>query len=134
MVKKSENLKKSRKISKNHFFSKNLKILKIFFFRRKKNKKNAIILVLPNEEIILRPELSSPPRFRIQGGYPERYGRTKDGGRTEILVSNPILERRSTVLLLLLCTYVTLRLPPQDSEMGWTGELWSKTNLLDWQN
>ena len=42
--------------------------------------KNAIILVLPIEEISLRPELSSPARFRIQGGYPERDGeRTKDG-------------------------------------------------------
>ena len=36
------------------------------------------------EEVSLRPELSIPPRFRIQGGYPERYG----GARTEILVSN----------------------------------------------
>ena len=34
--------------------------------------KNAILLVLPIEEISLRPELSSPPRFRIQGGYSER--------------------------------------------------------------
>ena len=24
--------------------------------------------------------------------------------------------------------------PPLDSEMGWTGKLWSKTNLLKWQN
>ena len=24
--------------------------------------------------------------------------------------------------------------PPLDSETGWTGELWSKTNLLNWQN
>ena len=30
--------------------------------------------------------------------------------------------------------YVTLRLPPQDSETGSTGELWSNTNLLKWQN
>ena len=29
---------------------------------------------------------------------------------------------------------VTLRPPPLDSETGWTGELWSKTNLLNWQN
>ena len=29
---------------------------------------------------------------------------------------------------------VTLRGPPLDSETGWTGELWSKTNLLKWQN
>ena len=32
--------------------------------------------------------------------------------------------------------YVTLRLPPppQDSETGWTWELWSKTNFLNGQN
>ena len=24
--------------------------------------------------------------------------------------------------------------PPLDSETGWTGELWSNTNLLKWQN
>ena len=24
--------------------------------------------------------------------------------------------------------------PVLDSETGWTGELWSKTNLLNWQN
>ena len=42
---------------------------------------------MPIEEISLRPELSSPARFRIQEGYPERDGRTN--GRTkEILVSN----------------------------------------------
>ena len=29
---------------------------------------------------------------------------------------------------------ITLILPPLISEMGWTGELWSKTNLLNWQN
>ena len=46
-----------------------MKILKIYFFHRKKN---AILLVLPIEEISLRPELSSPTRFRIQGGSPER--------------------------------------------------------------
>ena len=42
---------------------------------------NYILLVLPFEEISLRPELSTPPRFRIQGGYPERDGevRTNEG-------------------------------------------------------
>ena len=30
--------------------------------------------------------------------------------------------------------YVTLRVPPLDSETGWSVELWSKTNLLNWQN
>ena len=29
---------------------------------------------------------------------------------------------------------VTLMLPPLDSETSWPGELWSKTNLLKWQN
>ena len=45
----------------------------------------------------------------------------------------PILERGSTVqlLLLLLCH---AQGTPLDSETGWTGELWSKTNLLNWQN
>ena len=67
MVKKSENLKKSEKISKNHFFSKkkNFERKKMF---AEKRKKHAIPLVLPIEEISLRPELSSQPRFRIQGG------------------------------------------------------------------
>ena len=54
----------------------------------KKKKTNAIRLVLPNEEISLWPVLSSPPRFRIQGGYPELHRR--EGWRTEqeIFVSN----------------------------------------------
>ena len=86
MVKKSENLEKSQKIP---FFSKNLKILKIYFLFVKK-KKNAISLVLPNEEISLRPELSSPPRFRIQGGYPERDIQTNEGRTKEILVSKMV--------------------------------------------
>ena len=43
----------------------------------------------------------------------------------------PILERGSAILLLLL---VHAQGPPLNSEIGWTGELWSKTNLLNWQN
>ena len=39
----------------------------------KKFRKN-ILLVLPIEEISLQPEISTPPRFRIQGGTPERDG------------------------------------------------------------
>ena len=35
-------------------------------------KKNAIFLVFQYKEDGIRPELSSPSRFRIQGGYPER--------------------------------------------------------------
>ena len=37
---------------------------------------------MPIEEISLRPELSSPPIFRIQGGSPER------DAHMEILMSN----------------------------------------------
>ena len=42
----------------------------------------------------------------------------------------PILDTRISGLR----PCVTLRVPPLDSETGWTGELWSKTNLLNWQN
>ena len=58
-VKNGHKIQKSWKISKNHLFS----TKKIF-----RKKKNVILLVLPIEEIRLWPELSSPPRFRIQGG------------------------------------------------------------------
>ena len=48
-------------------------------FRQKIKIKNAILLVLPIEEISLQPELSSPAHFRIQGGYPERHIHTYIG-------------------------------------------------------
>ena len=48
--------------------------LKIYFAEEK----NPILLVLPIKEISLQPELSSPLRFRIQGGYPQRYGGLTD--------------------------------------------------------
>ena len=68
----------SKNLKKSLFFKKSENFENIFFCRKKK--KNAIPLVLPIEEISLRPELSSPARFRIQGGYPERDEgrRTKD--------------------------------------------------------
>ena len=47
--------------------------------------KNPLPLPLPFEEISLRPELSSPPRFRIQGGT---LSVMKDERSTEILMSN----------------------------------------------
>ena len=53
---------KSQKISKNHFFIEILIFWKYFFSAKKK------ILVLPIEEISIGPEVPSPPRFRIQGG------------------------------------------------------------------
>ena len=56
----------------NFFFQQNLNIFKILIFCQKK--KNAILLVLSNEEISLRPELSSPAHLTIQGGYPEHDG------------------------------------------------------------
>ena len=45
-------------------------------------KKNAFLLVFAFEDISIRPELSSPPRFRIQGGgYREPYGGGQTNGR-----------------------------------------------------
>ena len=63
-VKKSQNIKKSKQILKNNFFFQTFKIFKIYFFPEK----NAFLLVLPFKKISLRPELSSPPHFQIQGG------------------------------------------------------------------
>ena len=55
---------------------------------KKKEEKNAIPLVLPIEEISLRPELSSPPRFRIQEGWSERDGGRTDGRKSLCLISD----------------------------------------------
>ena len=76
IVKNGQKIKKSRKIWKTlktifyvFFF------LKITFFKRSENFKNifccknAILLVLPFEEISLRPLLSSPAHLIIQVGY-----------------------------------------------------------------
>ena len=59
--------------------------MKIWIFSVLLKKKNAIPLVLPIEEISFQPELSSPPRFRIQGG---RGPLSVTHQQTEILVSN----------------------------------------------
>ena len=56
-------IQKSGKISKSQFKKKETK---------KIPEKNAILLVFQYQEDTIRPELSSPPRFRIQGGQPER--------------------------------------------------------------
>ena len=64
-----------QKKKKTFFFS--VIFLKIFLLQKK-----AINVVLPIEEISLRPELSSPAHFRIQVGYRQRDGegqRSLDG-------------------------------------------------------
>ena len=71
---------------KNHLFSHNLKVLKIFFLLQKK----CSSFCLPIENISLRPVLSSPSRFRFQGGG-GILSVTKDG-RTD--------ERKSSCLAL----------------------------------
>ena len=76
-----KNKKKSQKypqksITNPFFFKKLSDNLENIFFRQK----NYILLVLPIEEISLRPELSTPPRFRIQGGQPECDTRKKEDG------------------------------------------------------
>ena len=48
---------------------------------------NVIFLFLPIEDISLWPELSSPPRFRIQGGIPDRDKvRSPDGRKSSCLL------------------------------------------------
>ena len=47
---------------------------------------------------------------------------------TAFILYNPKLDTRISFVR----SSVTLVLPPLDSETGWTGELWSKTNLLNW--
>ena len=59
----------------------------IFFKKYLKGRKK-FPLNLPFKEINLCPELSSPTRFRIQGGPMGVTERRKDRGRTKILVSN----------------------------------------------
>ena len=48
--------------------------------------------------------------------------------------NNPILERESAVLLLLLLLRHAQGTPPLDSETGWTAELWSNPVLLILEN
>ena len=47
--------------------------------------------------------------------------------------SNPKLEGRNPVLLLLFLLLCHNQATPLDSETGWPEELWSKNNLLIWQ-
>ena len=68
-------IQKSQKISKNPFF-----FSSSFFSSKNQREKNAILLVFQHQEDAIQPELSSPPRFRIQG----RDGRTKDKGRISL--------------------------------------------------
>ena len=74
----SKNLQKSEKLKK--------KKLQIFFFL------NPIILIFQHEDYAIWPKLSSPTRFRIQGGWSERYGEEEKEVRTN--------ERKSLCLIL----------------------------------
>ena len=69
----AKNLEKSQKSLKKNQIEKFL------------SKKNAFLLVLPNVETSLWPELSGPAPFRIQG---DTLSVTEDGRTEEILVSN----------------------------------------------
>jgi hypothetical protein len=60
---------------KNLFFYIILWRITYFFQREKEEEKIVFFLVLPFEDITLWPEISSPPRFRIQGfGQQCRHG------------------------------------------------------------
>ena len=83
-----KNWKKSKiwkNIKKSDFLSPKITIFFYLKIWKKNYKKNAIFLVLPIEAISLWPELSSPPRFRIQGGVPWSL-RTKDGQKSFCLI------------------------------------------------
>ena len=45
-----------------------------------------------------------------------------------------ILTQEFPIIRLSFCLFVTLRLPPLDSETGWTGEVWSNNNFFKGQN
>ena len=56
---------------------------------------NVILLILLFKEISIRLELPSPPHFRIQGGYPEHYGRTKSERKDgEGMVPKPLIPEK----------------------------------------
>ena len=57
--------KNSKSEEKNRYFFNKIENFENIFFPWRKN---MLFLVLPIEEISLWPELSIPPRFRIQGG------------------------------------------------------------------
>ena len=66
MLKNSKSITKSKKI---RFCHKKKQILILCG-------KNPILLVLLFWEISHPPELTCPPHFRIQRGYPKRYGQS----------------------------------------------------------
>ena len=72
--------------------------------------KNIILLVLISKEIILQPELFSPPCFRIQRASPKHDG----GRRTDILVFN-IGHRHSQLPNQLYWAYIFPYCPVADS-------------------
>ena len=74
IIKKPKNqkqVKNGQQIPNSEKIFKKMILKKIGEKKMPEEEKN-IFLVLPNEEISLGPELSRPPRFRIQGGQPER--------------------------------------------------------------
>ena len=90
---------------RNHFLS--MYILHIYYLERLKTDRN------DRKYFALRPCQSQLTLRQVQ----------------EYIHTYPLLERRSTFLLL-----VTLRGPPLYSETGWTGELWSNCVLLILEN
>ena len=75
-----KNVKTTKEKEKTSILKYLKKIMKDNFVKKKKKKKN-VLPVLPFKENSLQPELSSPPRFRIQGGTLSLMNkrRTKEG-------------------------------------------------------
>ena len=105
--------------------------------------KNAILLVLQYQEDAIRPELSGPARFRIQGGIlsvTDEGRRTKSGRKSMCLILdilNTIHFTVSTTKYAILCKIQDCRLTilsPLDSEKVWGGDFWLKIVILKYQN
>ena len=71
--------------------------------------------------MIIWPELSSPPRFRIQGGWSQRDGGWTDGRRrrTEILVSNIVSKLLRECLLPTVLPHLVFFTPMIFSTQSW---------------
>ena len=75
------------------------------------------------------PALTPPTECRTSEEVNQSF--KIQGGLWMLLIDYPILDTRISFVR---SSSVRLTVPPLDSEIGWTGELWSKTKLLILEN
>ena len=73
-------------------------------------------------EVTMANSIGNEPKNKIS-----KEKTLSDGPSTNMRPLYPKLDTRISVRL-----FVTLVLPPLDTETSWSGELWSKTNILNW--